>query len=214
MHLFVTCATVGICSFLQSVLRYKYFNFGYQSSAHSVFTWSRLWVSVLVLRSQKFCGQRFVRRCSDCLCLSVRNAVRREKQHCSESRGYRVACGTVMIGICECVRAWSNEKSNNVFETTNLYGANCSVCSLCWQLQEQNVWTRCNSDVVSQLSAVLWTCVCLAVCCTVLYSSAQGGHMMIGTKVQSWRQLVTMGGILTHWRRGHLNCLNARSRGF
>ena len=42
-----------ICSYLKSVLRYKFFNFGYLSSRHSVFTWARMWESVVTFQSRK-----------------------------------------------------------------------------------------------------------------------------------------------------------------
>jgi hypothetical protein len=44
---------VCIRSYLKSLLRYKFLIFGYMLSGHAVFTWARMWGSLVIFRSQK-----------------------------------------------------------------------------------------------------------------------------------------------------------------
>jgi len=48
-HVLLRMLLIRIGSYLKSVLRYKYFSCRFPSSEHPIFTWERLWGSVVVL---------------------------------------------------------------------------------------------------------------------------------------------------------------------
>ena len=52
MQCIVTCATGMHCSYLKSVLRYKYLILD-TFHPHTIFTWARMWGSAVIFRSQK-----------------------------------------------------------------------------------------------------------------------------------------------------------------
>ena len=49
LHVLLVC----ICSYLKSFQRYTFLIFGYLFSGHAIFTWARMWGSLVIFRSQK-----------------------------------------------------------------------------------------------------------------------------------------------------------------